>query len=403
MKFKYQARTKESELQAGFVEAANRDRALDTLSGHDLFILSIEEVSKPRWYDRVGAFFSRVRRKDMVIFTRQLSILLEAQLPLTRVLRTLHDQTTNPTLKEAVLQVAEDVDSGLSLSQGFERQPGVFSDFFVSMIRSAEVTGGLDQVSGFLADYTEREATLATKAYSALIYPALILGLFLVVAFVMIAFVFPQIQPVFEQSGVPLPAFAKVLLGVGVFLGKWWFVVISLIFILVIMGIDYFGTAEGKALKDDLKIRMPIIRRAYLPVTLARFANAGAMLIKGGVPVAQAMEIVGETIDNVLYRDILHEVSENVRQGKTLSESIAKHVTYFPPLISQMLAVGETTGQLDQIFMRIANFYSKEADTIVGNLVELIQPLLIIGIGLMVFLLFSSILLPLYQLTATIQ
>ncbi len=403
MKFKYQARTKESELQAGFVEAASRDRAQDILSGHGLFILSIEEVGKPRWYDRVAAYFSRVRRKDMVVFTRQLAILLEAQLPLTKALRTLHEQTENPTLKEAVLQVSQDVDSGLALSQGFERQPDVFSDFFVSMIRSAEVTGSLDQVAGFLADYTEREAALATKAYAALIYPAIVVGLFLIVAFIMIAFVFPQIQPVFEQSGVPLPAFAKALLAVGTFFAAWWYAVFALVAILVVMVIDYFGTPEGKALRDDMKVRLPIVRRAYLPVTIARFANAGAMLVKGGVPIAQAMEIVGETIDNVLYRDILHEVSENVRQGKTLSESIARHVPYFPPLISQMLAVGETTGQLDQIFARIATFYSKEADTIVGNLVELIQPLLIIGIGVMVFLLFSSILLPLYRLTATIQ
>lgn len=403
MKFRYQAKTKEGETQVGYVEAVDRDTAVNILSGHNLFILKIEGSEKTRWYDRLSSYWTGVKRQDMVIFTRQLATLLEARLSLNRALATLQEQTENPVLKDAVFQVAQDVDSGLSFSQALERQSGIFSDFFVSMVRSAEITGNLDQVAGFLADYTEREAILITKARSAMIYPSIIVGLFLVVAVIMVTVVFPQIQPIFEQSGVELPLLSSLLINSGAFLSRFWLLIAIIIGILVVMLLDYLRTPEGGALLDDLKVRFPIVRRVYLPVTISRFAHASAMLSRGGVPVAQAMEIVGETVDNVLYRDVLHEISNDVRQGIPLSDAIAKHPDYFPALVPQMLAVGETTGQMNEVLMRVANFYSREADSIVNNLVDLIQPTLMIGIGLMVGILFASILIPLYRLTSAFQ
>jgi type IV pilus assembly protein PilC len=186
-------------------------------------------------------------------------------------------------------------------------------------------------------------------------------------------------------------------------MAAYWFLLLIATVILIGMAIEYVQTPEGNALLDDLKIRLPVVSKVYLPVTITRFADASAMLIKGGVPVAQAMEIVGETVDNTLYQDILHEVSNDIRQGMPLSQAIAKYPDNFPPLVSQMLAVGEATGQLDEIFVRIGNFYGRQADGVVNNLVELIQPVLMIGIGLMVGLLFAAILLPLYRLTSAFQ
>ena len=400
MKFKYQARNKEGEMQAGVVDAANRDSAVNILSSHELFILKLEAAEKPHWYDRLSGYFSGVKRNDMVIFTRQLATLLEARLSLNRALKTLEEQTQNLTLKEAVFRISQDVDSGLAFSQALERQGEIFSPFLVSLVRSAEVTGNLDQVAKFIADFTEREATLVSKARSAMIYPMIVIALFLLVGGLMVAVVFPQIGPIFENSGVEMPLLSRVMIGSGTFLSQWWFLFLIGFVILGVMVADYIRTPEGKAFMDDLKVRMPLVRKVFLPVTITRFANAAAMLSKGGVPVAQAMEIVGETVDNVLYRDLLHEVSQDVRQGMALSDAIAKHPDYFPALVPQMLAVGETTGQLDEILLRISNFYGREADSVVNNLVELIQPVLMIGIGLMVGLLFASILMPLYKLTA---
>ncbi len=403
MKYHYEAKTKEGESQVGYVEAGDRDAAVAVLTGHGLFVLKLEESEKAHWYTRLADVFGGVKREDMVVFTRQFATLLEARLSLNKALGTLYEQTANPTLKETVYQISQDVDSGLALSQAMERQGSVFSQFYVSMVRSAEVTGNLDQVAKFLADYTEREAILVSKARSAMIYPSIVVALFLGVALLMITVVFPQIKPIFDQSGVALPLFSQILLSSGTFLLKWWLAVLVVLAVLVALLVDYLQTPEGRALADDLKVRLPVLRRIFLPVTITRFANASAMLLKGGVPVAQAMEIVGETISNALYRDLLHEISERVRQGIPLSEAIAEQKDYFPTLVSQMVAVGETTGQLDDMFMRIASFYGREADAMVNNLVELIQPVLMIGIGIMVGLLFSSVLLPLYRLTTTFQ
>ncbi len=403
MKFKYQAKTKEGEPQVGFVEAANKEAATTILTTHQLFILSIEATETVSWFDRVASYFGRVRSKDLVIFTRQLATLLEAHIPLTDVLKTLYEQTVHPVLKEAVYQIAEDVAAGLAFSQALDRQSNIFSPFFISMVRSAEVTGNMEKVVGFLADYMEKESVLITKARAALIYPGIIMGLFAVVAIIMITVVFPQIAPVFEQSGVQLPWYTQLLINSGKFIGQWWIALVAVVAVVLIVALDYFRTEEGKEFLDDMKIKAPLIKKVYMPLTMTRMANTASMLLRGGVPMTQAIEIVGQTIDNVIYRDTFHDIAQSIREGMHLAEAIHKFPEYFPVLVPQMIAVGEATGQVDQIFERIAGFYGREADNVINNLVDLIQPILMIGIGLLVGLLFASILLPLYQLTATIQ
>ncbi len=403
MRFKYQAKNKEGELQVGYVEAVNKEAAASILTGHSLFILSIQSTEKTGFIDRISSYFSGVNSKELTIFTRQFATLLEARLPLSSALKTLYEQTTHPALKQAIGQVNDDVTAGLSLSQAMERQADIFSAFFVSMIKSAEVIGNLEEVSGFLADYMEKEYTLKMKARSALIYPAIVVGLFSLVAFIMVTFVFPQIGPIFEQSGVALPFFTRALIGTGVFLGTWWPVLLVVAIIALVVALDYFQSSEGRALWDDIKVKLPGISRVYLPLTMARLANVMAMLLKGGVPVTQALEIAGQTINNVLYRDLFSDISQEVRQGRPLSTSVSAYPDYFPALVSQMLVVGEATGQIDKMFARLAKFYEREADSMISNVVDLIQPTLMIVIGLLVGVLFASVLVPLYKLTSTIQ
>jgi len=387
----------------GFVEAGDRDAAVTILTSHELFITKIEEAGRSHWYDRIGSWFGGVKRSDLVIFSRQLATLLEARLSLNKALITLQEQTANPTMREAVFQIAQDVDSGMAFSQALERQSNVFSGFFVSMIRSAEVTGNLDKVAGFLADYEEREQQIASKTISALIYPAVIIGLFVVVGGIMVVFIFPQLMPVFQESGVELPWYSKIFIDTGTFILAWWPAVLIGVGVAVGAALDYFRTPEGAAFLDDMKIRLPGAKKMFIPLTITRFANAATMLIKGGVPVAQAMEIVGETVDNVLYRDVLHEVSQDIREGTPLSAALQKHADFFPILVPQMIAVGEATGQLDQMFSRISAFYNREADTVINNLVDLIQPLVMIIIGVMIGVLFAAVLVPLYKLTGSIH
>jgi len=401
MKFKYQAKTKDGETQVGFVEAQDRDMAIAILGSHDLFVLSVSSAGSKGIIEQASDFFNRVRRKELIIFARQLATLLEARLPLNNALKILYEQTTNPILKNALFEVSEDIDTGLSFSQAMERQGKVFPDYYVEMVKAAEVTGNLNEIAGFLADYTEKEGDLATKATSALIYPGIVVTLFLVVAFILLTFVFPQIGSVFAQNNVALPWYTQVLLTTGNFLSKWWPAVIVSVFVLGFVVVNYFQTQEGQALIDDLEIRLPVTKKVYLPVIMARFGNAASLLVHGGIPVAQTLEIISHMVGNVLYRDVIHNIAEDVRQGELLSKSIAKYPDYFPALVSQMVAVGETTGKIEEMFKRLSGIYTREADEVTNNLVDLIQPILMIGMGLMVGLLFASILIPIYRLTAS--
>jgi type IV pilus assembly protein PilC len=403
MKFKYQARTKQGEMQVGLVEAGSRDGAVQILAGHDLFVLQISSADSVGVLDRVNNFLNRVRRKDFIIFARQLSTLLEARLPLNNSLKILSQQTENKILQDAIREVAEDIDAGLSFSQAMQRQGKVFPDYYVEMVRAAEVTGNMSEVAGFLADYSEKEAVLASKASSALIYPGIVIGLFIVVAFILVTFVYPSIGSVFAANNVSLPWYTQTLLTTGNFLSKWWPVVIISVAALGFVVVDFFETPDGQALLDEAKIRLPIVKKVYGPVIMARFGNSAALLVHGGIPIAQAMEIIGHMVGNVLYRDVIHTVADDVRQGVLLSQSMARYPSFFPTLVPQMVAVGETTGKTEDMFNRLANIYTREADELTNNLVDLIQPILMIGMGVMVGLLFASILIPIYNLTANIH
>ncbi|MEE8131750.1 MAG: type II secretion system F family protein [Candidatus Paceibacterota bacterium] len=397
-KFKYQARTKEGELQTGFVEAVSREIALNTLTGHELFILSLESAEKIHWYHRFLKFFERAKIKDLMIFTRQFATLLESKVPIGTSLRSLYKQTKNPTLKEIISELSSDIDAGLALSQALERQSHIFSNFYISMIRSAEITGRLEESMIFLADYLEKDVIWRFRLKNALIYPIIVIILFLVVAGIMITFVFPQLGPIFQESDVSLPLITKFFLGTGNFIISWWWVVILILFLFIFILIDYFRSPEGKALADELVIRLPIFGNLFKKIYVVRFTESASVLVKGGVPIAQSLEITSHTVGNVIYRDILHEVGEGVRRGELLSNLLSQNEYYFPPLVSQMVAIGENTGRLDETLSKISSFYTREVNDTLDNLLELIQPAIIIIVGIFVGLLFAAVLIPIYNL-----
>lgn len=399
MKFRYTARTKEGVTQTGFVEGANREATLNILVGHELFVLSIEPVLEhEHWYDRILAYFRRVRATDLVVFTRQFSTLLGAQVSLADSLRATYRQTRNANLKEALGEISADIDSGLSLSQALERQSAIFSEFYVNMIRSAEITGRVNEVVNYLADYQEKEYELRNRVRNALIYPAFVVGLFVIVAGILITFVLPALAPIFTDSGVQLPFFTKILFDTGDFLSHWWWAVLIALGVVAFMVLDYIRTEEGKEMLDYLGTELPVVGNLFKKMYIARFAEAVSVLLKGGIPVAQALEISGRTVGSAIYREILHGVAESVKGGQLLSLSLGANETYLPSLVSQMVSIGENTGKLEEMFDRISSFYTREVDGLVGNLVELIQPALMVAIGVAIGGLFAAILIPIYNL-----
>jgi type IV pilus assembly protein PilC len=398
MKFRYSARTKTGELQVGYVEAVNREAAFNILTSHDLFILSIESAEFKPWYEPFLAFFKRIKKTDLMIFTRQFATMLTAKIAISDSLRTLYQQTKNPLLKEVIFEVSSDIDAGLSLSQALEKHGQVFSQFYVNLIRSAEVTGRVEEAMNFLADYLEKEITLVSKVRNALIYPVFILVLFFVVGGILVGLVFPQLKTVFEESNVELPYITSLLFGVGDFIRDWWLAILVILIIAIFVLVDYFRSPEGKIVLDQFGISLPGIGRLFKNLYIARFAEAARVLVRGGIPIIQSIEIAGHTIGSAIYRDVLHEVAERVRQGELLSQALFGKEFYFPILASQMIAVGEQTGKLEEMLERISIFYSREVDNLVSNLVELIQPIIMVFIGLMVGLLFASVLIPIYNL-----
>jgi len=385
-------------MQVGYVEAVNRDAASSILGGHDLFILSLDAERESVAFKGLINFFNRVKRKDLMIFTRQFATLLEAKISLSDSLKTLYAQTRNVILKETIFEIASDIDAGLALSQSLERHNNVFSEFYINLIRSAEVTGRVEEAMEFLAEYLEKEANLISKVRNAMIYPAFILGLFGVVMVILLVFVFPALEPVFAESGVKLPLVTKILLGSGGFILQWWWAILTILGIAIFIAIDYFRSQEGRVVFDQVTISIPLVGSLFKQIYIARFAEASNILLRGGIPVAQAIEISGHTIDSLIYREALHEAAEGIRRGELLSQVLAANSAYFPVLVSQMVAVGEHTGKLDEMLGRVATFYTREVDGVINNLVELIQPVIMVVIGLMIGVLFASVLLPIYNL-----
>ncbi len=398
MKFTYQARTKSGELQVGNVEAKDRNAATNILLGHELFVLNIESVVDTHWYDRVMNFFKRVNVKHLMIFTRQFSTLLSSQVPLSDGLANLYKQAENPVMKETIAEMKSDVEAGLSLSQSLEKHPQVFSEFYINMVKSAEVTGRLSEVLEFLADYLERQSILASKVKNAMVYPAFVIALFIVVMIIMIAVVLPQLGSVFAETSVELPLFTRMLLSLGNALSSWWWAFGIGFLALSAVIINYIQTKEGKVVLNELSLRLPVFGELFKKLYIARFAEAARVLIKGGLTIPQAIEISSRTVGNVVYQDLLHQAAESIRKGQLLSKAIAG-MPEFPSLVSQLISVGESTGRLEQLLEKISSFYSREVEDMVDNLVTLIQPTLMTVIGIMVAILFASILLPLYNLS----
>ncbi|OGY63096.1 MAG: hypothetical protein A2745_01610 [Candidatus Harrisonbacteria bacterium RIFCSPHIGHO2_01_FULL_44_13] len=401
MKYRYSARTKVGDLQVGFVEAVNRDAAANILISHDLFVLSLESAEASRWFGWILGFFRRVKKIDLMIFTRQFATMLEAKIPLGDSLKSLYAQTKNVALKETIFEISSDIDAGLSLSQSLSRHANIFSEFYINLVQASEVTGRIEEAVGFLADYLDKEISLLGRVRSALIYPVFVIGLFIVVVGVMVGTVFPQLLPIFEESAAELPLITSLLLNSGNFIADWWLAILVILAILITVLVDYFRTEEGRIIQDQLLINTPVVGGLFRKMYVARFAEAVSVLIKGGIPIAQAMEISSHTVGSFVYREALHEVAEAIRGGELLSQALSRDTNYFPPIVSQMVAVGERTGKLDEMFGRVAKFYTREVDATVGNLVELVQPTLMVVIGLGVGLLFAAVLLPIYNLAAT--
>ena len=397
MKFNYQARDQKGEVQSGQVEASSREAAVTLLQRHGLYITFLEEVAAPPFYAQIIKILERTSQKDIVLFSRQLAIMFKSRVPLVESLEVLAVQARNLDLKEKIFKISEEIEGGTTLSGALSKYPKIFSPFYIAMVRTGEASGKLSEALSYLAEHLERGYHLASKLKGAMIYPAMVLFVAIIVLALMMFYIIPQLTEVLLASGGELPAITKIVISLSAFLRKWGLLLILVLLILVIFAIRYSRSQEGKKFFDQISLRFPITSELVRMICLSRFAENLSTLISGGLPIARALEISGDIVGNTVYKEIIFQTRDGVRKGEPISSTLARFPEIFPPVFTQMTAVGEKTGTLDKTLLEIVSFYQKETDRTIDNLLSILEPALIIFLGLVVGGLMASVLLPLYR------
>ncbi len=400
MKFLYQAKDPSGEIKTGTVVASDQKKAEAMLAENGWAIISLE-VKQENFFEQLNPFDKFISSKELVLFTRQLATLIGARVPLLQSLRILESQLTSKRLVVITREVMKSVENGESLSLALSKYPSVFSGVFVSLVRSGEVSGTLNKSLVYLADQMEKDYTLKSKVRSAMTYPAFIIGTLIAVALLMFKFVLPKLTEVLVEQGGDLPTVSKVLIKITEFINSyWWAMILGLGIAFVLLRV-YVATPEGRYFWDRMKLRVPIISGIFVRIYLARFARNLSTLVAGGIPIIQSVQIVADIINNIIYRDILLKASERLASGESINSSLQGHPE-FPPIVTQMVRVGEETAQLDEILAKLAAFYEQEVDERVSTLTTLLEPVIMIILGIGVGALVAGILLPIYNLASSV-
>lgn len=397
MEFNYQAKTQGGSLLEGKIEAPTEDQAVNILHQKDLIILYLEPISKALFSRDILSVLKRVKNKDIVIFTRQLATLVDADVPLIEGLYTLSQQSENDVFRKTIINVAKSIEGGSSLSVALAEYE-IFSQFYISLVKAGEASGKLHATLNYLADYMEKSAGLTSKIKSALAYPMFIVGAIVLVSFIVVVFVLPQLLSILKDSGIQdLPLSTKILIAVTGFINNY-IIFILILLIGAVMGVIYYTKSEQGIEKwDGMKLNLPQFGTLIKNFYLARLGETLATLIRSGVPILDSLKITSEVVGNAVYKKILVEAIDNVKSGGTMSETFSRYKA-FPPLVSSMLSIGEKTGRTDFMLDNFSKFYKNEAENGIQNLTQLIEPILILLLGLGVGVLVSAILLPIYSL-----
>ena len=398
MKFKYRATTIDGREQEGKIEAGSIERAVELLQKHKLIVVSIRPVRELASLSKIFSFLNRVSKKKIVMFSKELSILLTANIPLVEALRIQYEQEDNPYFREQIIAISKMVDDGAPFSVALSRFPNIFSDFYVNIVKSGEASGKLQESLYHLSGYIEKQYILTSKVKNALMYPAVIMGGFGLVGLGMMAFVVPQLISVFEGSGQELPLPTKILIVASNFIqGNFILILVSLVVFGYIIK-KYAGTLEGKEKIDTLILKLPQFKTIFQKFYLARFAENLSMLIGSGIPIINALKISGDVVGNEVYKKIVYNSVDEVKIGGSIAYAFERSENV-PPLISKMIRVGEKTGRVDIVLKDVGEFYTKEVDIAVDGLMSLIEPIMIFVLGGGVGLLVAAILMPIYQMT----
>lgn len=400
--FEYKARTKAGELRSGIIEVSSKDAGIERLHQGNLVVVEIKE-KKVRGAGFSFTFFrGKVPQKEVMVFSRQLATLFEAQVPILDALKALAAETSfRPSLRGAVTEILKDVTGGLALSQALSKHPYVFSDFYINLVRAAEEAGKLQETFTYLADYIERNYYLTSKVRNALMYPIVVFIAMVAVMAVMTVVVIPDLAELFQETNQPLPFYTEMIFAVAFFLRDWGIAIILVIVVAIFLLWRWAETSDGRAFFNRLEVHLPLFGEIFQKLYMARVADNLQTMIVAGIPILRALEITSDVVGNVIYKKALQDAMASVKGGSTMSAAFER-VPEIPVMVVQMIRVGELTGRIDFILATLARFFRKEVDSMLDSLVTLIEPIMILFLGMAVAFLMLAIFVPLYSLVGSL-
>jgi type IV pilus assembly protein PilC len=404
--FAYSAINQKGDRVSGNIDATERSVVVKNLTAQGLRPLSVKESTGSSSMQVLKIFGGgKVKNDQIVIFTRELSAMVSAGVPLLRALTSLQGHTESPVLKKLLTGIIKDVEGGEQLGDALSKYPNTFSDVYVNMVRAGETAGILDEILKRLAYQQEKNATIRKKIKSAMTYPMVLVGITILAFFGLMLFVIPQIGKILIDLGGPdaeLPLLTTVMLGIsGAFVG-YWYIMFPLIGAGIFMLLKYLRTPSGKSFLHHLVLKLPGLKTIVMKIAIARFSRTFSALIGAGVPVLEALNVTAHAVGNVVYEKALLDASKAVESGSTLSSEIEKN-PLFPAIVPQMLSVGEETGQTDTVLVKVADFYEEEVDVAIEGISAIIEPVMIVFMGGMVGIIAASVMLPIASLSSSIK
>jgi type IV pilus assembly protein PilC len=400
MLFSYVAIDQTNVQREGTVEAPSVDAAITAVQKRGYTLVSIDEVSaKSGIFDIEIDLFGRVSNKDVVILSRQISTLFQAQVSPLRIFSLLSAEVENKKLATAMNQIVEDLQAGNSISRSLAAHPEIFSSFYVNLVKAGEESGSLDKSFDYLADYLDRQYEIQSKAKNALIYPAFVIGIFVIVMTLMMTQVIPSIATILIDSGQELPIYTQIVINISDFLASY----IGYIVLALGAGVAFLWrfsqTPVGRRAIDEFQLSLPYIGDLQSKLLLTRICDNLSTMLGSGISMVQAIDVTGDVVDNTVFKEIMSEVLIEVKGGRSFAESIAEY-PQIPGVLAQMAKVGEETGSLANILKTLSDFYRREANNAIDTMISLIEPIMIVMLGLGVGTLLASVLMPIYNLTS---
>lgn len=381
------------------VQADNEASAAKLIQGEGLAPIEIKPVGASSGFSLVPSKFrNRIKTKEKIVFSRQMSTLINAGLPLVQSLRNVNDQTENKAFKVVINKIIADVEGGAKLSESLAKHPNVFNNIYVNLIAAGEVSGNLDKALERIAYQQEKDAEIVSKIRGAMAYPAIVILVMIGVIGFMIVMVLPQVESIYEDlPGASLPLITRILLAISNFTIKYWWVVILMFVLLGVATTRYARTGPGKEIIDKLKMTMWPFGPLFMKVYMARFSRTATTLVASGVPLIQMLEIVAQSINNVHVERSINNAIEKVKGGKSLADSIEGDPNFLS-LVPNMLRIGEQSGSLEDMLEKTADYYEKEVDNQIKTISTIIEPLLMVILGVVAFIIVAAVLLPIYGL-----